>query len=180
VTAPDLRADLQPDLLPDGTPVRIRPLTHDDREWLARAVESLTPESRYLRFLSPLKTLDDRMLSKLVDDVDGTHHVAVVATIGPEDPADPRGAVGRYVVLPDEPSVAELAITVTDGLQGRGLGKVVGRHLARHAQQHGIRTFVATINTDNRASIKIMLALGQLTRSSVLSPGILDLRVLLR
>jgi acetyltransferase len=166
--------------LPDGTPVDIRPLTHDDRAWLARAVESLTPESRYLRFLSPIKTLDEGLLHKLVDEVDGVHHVAVVATTEPEDPMNPRGGLGRYVVLPDEPSVAELAITVTDGLQGRGLGKVVARYLADHALSHGIRTFAATINTDNRASIKIMLGLGQLSRSSVISPGILDLRVLLR
>lgn len=166
--------------LPDGTAVDIRPLTGADRAWFVRAVESLTPESRYLRFLSPLKTLDEAMLHRLVDEVDGTHHVAVVATIGPEDFANPRGAVGRYVVLPDEPTVAELAITVTDGLQARGLGKVVAAHLSRHAQRHGIRTFAATINTDNRASIKIMLGLGQLSRSSVISAGILDLRVLLR
>jgi RimJ/RimL family protein N-acetyltransferase len=167
-------------VLPDGTPVDIRPLTHADREWLGRAVESLTPESRYLRFLSPLKTLDENLLHKLVDEVDGVRHVAVVATIDAEDPAHPRGAVGRYVVMPDEPAVAELAITVTDGLQGRGLGSVVASYLSRHAQLHGITTFAATINTDNRASIRIMLRLGQLARSSVISPGILDLRVLLK
>ncbi len=39
-------------------------------------------------------------------------------------------AVGRFVRLPDEPKTAELAITVVDGYQRKGLGTIVLRRLA--------------------------------------------------
>lgn len=165
--------------LPDGTPVRIRPMVHGDRLWLAEAVERLTPESRYLRFLSPLRTLDETMLVRLVDSVDGVDHVAVVATLSPGEPEAQRGAVARYIRLPDEGRVAELAITVTDALQGRGLGSLVGRWLAEHARGNGITTFAATIASDNTASIKIMAGLGDVVSRTHPSPGVLDIRVLL-
>ncbi|HEY5336273.1 MAG TPA: hypothetical protein VIJ71_09665 [Mycobacteriales bacterium] len=165
--------------LPDGTPVRVRPMVHGDRLWLGEAVERLTPESRYLRFLSPLRTLDDAMLTRLVDSVDGVDHVAVVATLSPGEPEAQRGAVARYIRLPDERDVAELAITVTDVLQGRGLGSLVGRWLADHALRSGVTTFGATIAASNTASIKIMGGLGEIVRQDYPSPGVLDIRVLL-
>ncbi len=154
-------------------------MVHGDRLWLAEAVERLTPESRYLRFLSPLRTLDETMLQRLVDSVDGVNHVAVVATLSPGEPEAQRGSVARYIRLPQEPQVAELAITVTDSLQGRGLGSLVGRWLAEHALGNDITTFSATIAADNTASIRIMTRLGELVRREHPSPGVLDLRVLL-
>lgn len=154
-------------------------MVHGDRLWLAEAVERLTPESRYMRFLSPLRTLDETMLRRLVDSVDGVDHVAVVATLSPGEPEAQRGSVARYIRLPHEPDVAELAITVADSLQGRGLGSLVGRWLADHARANHITTFGATIAADNTASIKIMKGLGEVVRREHPSPGVLDIRVLL-
>lgn len=165
--------------LPDGTPVRIRPMVHGDRLWLAEAVERLSPESRYLRFLSPLRTLDEKLLTQLVDSVDGVNHVAVVATLRPGEPEAARASVARYIRLPAEPEVAELAITVTDVFQGRGLGRLVGHWLADHARANGVTTFCATIMSDNDASIRIMSGLGEVVRHTYPAPGALDIRVLL-
>ena len=109
-----------------------------DRRWLAAAVERLSPTSRYSRFLSPMRTLDESMLARLVDSVDGVDHVAVVATLDPGGPAEARAAVGRYVRWPEEPTTAEMAITVTDVVQGRGIGRLVAADLARRAGEGGI------------------------------------------
>jgi GNAT superfamily N-acetyltransferase len=163
--------------LPDGTPVGIRPMVPADRRWLAAAVERLSPTSRYSRFLSPMRTLDEAMLARLVDSVDGVDHVAVVATLDPGGPADARAAVGRYVRWPQEPATAEMAITVTDVVQGRGIGRVVAADLARRAREGGITTFTAVVGADNTASVRTLARLGTVTQQSFSSPGVLELRV---
>lgn len=163
--------------LPDGTTVSIRPLVAADRRWLAAAVERLSPESRYSRFLSPLRTLDEPLLARLVDSVDGIDHVAVVAELDPDGPAAARAAVGRYVRWPDDPTSAELAITVTDVVQGRGVGRVVAAHLAAVARRGGIRDFTAVVGADNIASLRTLARLGAVTQRSYASPGVLELRV---
>ena len=104
--------------LRDGRVVAVRPLEPGDREWLAAAVRRLSPETRYLRFASPKPHLTTRELDFLVD-VDDHRHEAILAT----DPATGRGiAVVRYVEIPGEPGVVEIAATVADDWQGHGLG----------------------------------------------------------
>jgi hypothetical protein len=96
-------ADVDDLRLPDGTPVSIRPLVAADRAWLAAAVERLSPASRYRRFMSPLRTLDETMLVRLVDQVDGRGHVALVGTLNPGSPAAPSPASCAGPTTPPPP-----------------------------------------------------------------------------
>lgn len=165
--------------LPDGTPVAVRPLVAEDRGWLAAAVAELSPESRYRRFLAPLRTLSEAMLVRLVDEVDGVDHVALIGVLNPDSPQQARSGLVRFVRLAAAPDTAEFAITVADVAQGRGLGRLLSRAAAQAATARGIRHFTATVGADNAASLALLRRLGQTEEQRLSSPGVVELRVAL-
>jgi RimJ/RimL family protein N-acetyltransferase len=142
--------------LRDGRVVHVRPLERGDREALAAAVIGLSDRTRYLRFATAKPRLTKRELDFLVD-VDHYRHEAIVAI----DPTTRRGvALVRYIQLPDEPAVAEIAATVTDEWQGRGLGTALLAQLAAHARRNGYSALRASVLASNQRSIAMLLAAG--------------------
>lgn len=152
--------------LPDGTKVYVRPIRPDDKPLLVEGLRRLSPESVYRRFLSPKRDFSATELRYLTE-VDGWDHVALVAFH--EDEPDKLAAVARLVRLHHDPAAAEVAITVGDHLQGRGLGKLLALRLADLARERGIRRFEATILGDNRAAHRLMAAMAK--RLDVEVPG---------
>jgi RimJ/RimL family protein N-acetyltransferase len=132
--------------LRDGREVRIGRLTPADAPLVADAFERLSEESRRLRFLGPKISLSPAELRYLTE-VDGHHHEALCAI----DPQTARGvAIGRFVRDHDDPERAEVAITVADDWQGRGLGKIMLSRLAERAREEGVARFTALVSTENR------------------------------
>jgi GNAT superfamily N-acetyltransferase len=127
--------------LRDGTRVRIRPIVPQDKVNLTDGFRRLSPQSRYRRFLAPIDELTPEMLRQLteIDYVDHFAYVAFVLDDGEELPA----GVARYVRIPDDPEVAEAAVTVVDDLHRRGLGSVLLEALGAVALANGIRRFRA-------------------------------------
>ena len=142
--------------LRDGRAVDVRPLERGDREGLAVGIRRLSDETRYLRFAAAKPRLTKRELDFLID-VDHHLHEAIVAI----DPTTARGvAVVRYVQIPGEPDVAEIAATVTDEWQGHGLGTALLAQLAARARNEGYSTFRASVLASNHRSIRMLLAAG--------------------
>lgn len=142
--------------LRDGRVVDVRPLQPADREGLAAAVRRLSPETRYLRFASPKPQLTKRELDFLLD-VDHHHHEAIVAA----DPTTGRWiAVARYVAVPGERGVVEIAATVADDWQGHGVGPALLARLAERAREEGHSALRATVLATNRRSIAMLLRAG--------------------
>lgn len=56
--------------------------------------------------------------------------------------------------------MAEVAVTVLDAYQGRGLGTLLLGLLSRSAAAQGIRTFRAYVHEDNDAMLRIFRDLG--------------------
>jgi RimJ/RimL family protein N-acetyltransferase len=143
--------------LPDGAPVLIRPIRADDKRMLTDGLRRLSDESVHRRFLTPKRSFSRAELRYLTE-VDGRDHVALVV----ESPAQPVRrliAVGRFVRLADDPDAAEVAITVGDDWQGRGLGSILGEHLAHSARNRGIRRFTATMAAHNVPAHRLMAKL---------------------
>jgi RimJ/RimL family protein N-acetyltransferase len=143
--------------LPDGAQVVIRPIRPDDKGMLSDGLRRLSPESAQRRFLTPKRSFSRTELRYLTE-VDGRDHVALVA----EHPAAPTRrliAVARFVRLQDDPAAAEVAVTVADEWQGRGLGSLLGWHLAHAARNRGISRFTATMASDNTAAHRLMAKL---------------------
>jgi len=107
----------------------------------------LSTRSRRLRFLSPKKELSSAELGYFTD-VDHHDHEA----LGALDHADGRGVgIARYIRDAADPQAAELAVTVIDDWQGRGLGTELMAQLSERARSEGIRRFTALVAADNPA-----------------------------
>jgi protein lysine acetyltransferase len=133
-------------VLANGTRLRFRPISSDDRDRLARLFARLTPESRYRRFLSPKRQLTRHELVYLTD-LDHVAHEAIAAV-------DQRDGsivgVGRYAQYADRVAVADVAFTVADELQGMGIGTALARCLVDRARANGFTLLTATTLWENR------------------------------
>jgi hypothetical protein len=104
--------------LGDGTEVILRRLRPDDTPLVRAEFEQLSEDSRYLRCLAATPRLTPATTASLTA-VDGEHHFAigVVRECGRRE--EPAGLV-EAIRLADQADVAEVAIAIVDGLQGRG------------------------------------------------------------
>ncbi len=80
--------------------------------------------------------------------VDHRSDVAIVGTV-PEAHGDEIVAIGRYYLDP-ETNRAEVAFTVRDGWQRRGIGTFMLRNLITIARRNGISGFTAEVLRENR------------------------------
>ncbi len=132
--------------LPDGTPLYIRPIRPDDKPLLESGLERLSEASRYKRFLGPKHRFTQGELRYLTE-LDGIDHVAYVALRG--DAPKELVAVARLVRSVENPAAAEIAVTVLDDYQRRGIGTLLGNLLATAARDRGIRWLTATMSAEN-------------------------------
>jgi RimJ/RimL family protein N-acetyltransferase len=66
--------------------------------------------------------------------------------------ADGRGVgIARYIRHADDPHAAEIAVTIVDDWQGRGLGTELLMRLSGRARCEGIHRFTALVAEDNTA-----------------------------
>jgi len=140
--------------LRDGAQILIRPIRPDDKRLLEDGLRRLSPQSVQRRFLAP-KPSFSRAELRYLTEVDGRNHAALVA----EDPVAAARmliGVGRYVRLPDDPETAEVAITVADDWQGRGVGSLLAEQLAARARGAGVRRFSATMAAENVPAHRLM------------------------
>jgi len=139
-------------------PLLFRSIRPDDKGRLAAGLQRLSPQSRHKRFLMPKPRFSSSELRHLTE-IDGFDHVAIVA-VAADDP-DVFYAVGRFVRLREDPETAEVAIVVADALQGKGLGRELGRRLAHEARERGVRRFTATLLGDNLAAHRLFASLSE-------------------
>jgi RimJ/RimL family protein N-acetyltransferase len=137
--------------LRDGQRVEIRALKSQDRDDLIAAVGRTSSESLYRRFFAVRRHFSETEESFYLN-IDFASHVALVA-LAEENGQHIIVGGGRYVV--GEPGQAEVAFTVVDKYQGRGLGAALLRHLVVIARQTGLRELVAYVLPDNRAMLKV-------------------------
>ena len=130
-----------------------RPIRPDDKRALEAGLARLSKQSIYRRFLSPKPSFSAAELRYLTE-VDGRNHVAYVI----DDPDAPGEviAVGRWIRMADDPETAEIAITVADCWQRRGLGSLLARLLGEEARRQGIKAFTATISAENEPALRLL------------------------
>jgi GNAT superfamily N-acetyltransferase len=142
--------------LRDGSRVRIRQGQRSDRELLLRGFQRLSAESRYRRFLAPIPELDEATVRYLTE-IDHRDHEAMIAL----DEHGTEGiGVARYVRDPERPDTAEVAVTVIDDWQGRGLGTLLLEVISARARAEGIRTFTALMLAQNEEMMDLLEQLG--------------------
>lgn len=148
--------------LDEGTRAFTWPLQRMDREALSAGFESLSPGSRSRRFLASVPHLTDAMLDHLVDEVDGLDHVALAFVVLDDDNVGTPVAVARMIRYEDHPADADLAVTVLDAWQGRGVATALLAELVRE-RPAGVIRIVTTVAADNEASLAMLRRLGRTT-----------------
>jgi GNAT superfamily N-acetyltransferase len=150
--------------LPSGLDLTLSPILKTDRRFFEEAMEELSLESRFARFGQGVSGLSDQELVDLTD-VDQRNHVAWGALIG-EDAA----GVGRYIVTDDQRS-AEVAITVLDRMQRRGVGRALFEALTAVARHDGIHELSFEARSDNEAIVALM---SEIEIAPLLSDGVIE------
>src|SRR5215471_3219522 len=137
----------RPVKLRDGSKVLIRQIQPADAPLLADGFARLGDKSRRMRFLARKDQLSTAEL-RYFTDVDHHDHEALAAL----DQAGVRGVgVARYIRDAEDPHAAEIAVTIVDDWQGRGLGAELLARLSDRARSEGICRFTALVADDNVA-----------------------------
>ncbi|MGI8517196.1 MAG: GNAT family N-acetyltransferase [Acidimicrobiia bacterium] len=135
--------------LPDGTSILVRPVRPEDKPLLAAGMERLSERSRRLRFLTATDRLSRSQLAYLTE-VDGRDHQAW-GVLSDDEPV----AVGRFIRGSGDE--AEVALTVVDEWQRRGIGLLLLEVLAAEAEKVGILRFTFVALPEN-TGIRALLA----------------------
>lgn len=138
--------------LADGAVLTVRPIEPEDVERLHRMFFRLSPTTIYKRFFSPIQHPSRALLERLAS-VDHDCREALVALDG-----DEIVAVARYDSECGSHS-AEIAVTVEDDWQHRGVGRKLARRLALVAMDHGFDEFSAIVLPDNRDALGLLRSL---------------------
>lgn len=120
-------------------------------------VNKLSPDSIYLRFLSPMAILPKALLFQLTH-LDYKNNFALAVVIR-ENEKDALIAVARYGYDPEE-RVTDFAIVVRDDWQHCGLGKLLLAKIFTIGREHGIFRFVSIVDSTNHAMRHVLRELG--------------------
>jgi GNAT superfamily N-acetyltransferase len=141
--------------LDDSSTVTIRAVRADDKERILAAFHALAPRSIYMRFFHDKKELSEDDLRRITE-IDHVAEVALVATVEGSN-GEAIIAMGRYVATGTS---AELAFTVADDYQGRGIASRLLQHLLPIARANGVVGFEASVLGGNEAMLAVLASTG--------------------
>jgi acetyltransferase len=139
----------------DGGRFAVRPITPASKPLIAAAMTRLSPESIRRRFFAPRRELSAGDLHRLTA-MDGWNQYALGACTRGADGVLEGIGVARFARTSPDSRTAEMAITVVDAFQGRGIGKALAAKLVDAATARGIRTLHAIVLPDNAAIIGLL------------------------
>ena len=133
----------------DGTRLLLRPVLPGDDERTVHGHIQFSSETLYRRFMTA--RLPSPALMHYLSEVDYVDHFVWVVTDGSDPVAD-----ARFVRDEADPTIAEIAFTVADAYQGRGIGSFLIGALSIAARVDGVERFSARMLSDNLPMRTIM------------------------
>ncbi|WP_375260459.1 GNAT family N-acetyltransferase [Palleronia sp.] len=144
--------------LRDGTGVVLRDVEPGDAAALVAGFERLSRQSRVFRFLRAVERLEPRDVEAFTHP-DHTTHEAIGALVEEKEGNVPAG-IGHFFRAPNALDRAELALTVIDPYQQKGVGSLILGRLLRRAAEVGIRRFDAVVHIRNEGMARLLRQLG--------------------
>ncbi len=141
--------------LRDGTRVVLRPIRPEDRQIEKEFVQKLSDESKYFRFMSALRELNDALLNRFTQ-IDYDREMALIAVVC-ENALETEIGVARYVVSAGGTS-CEFALAVADAWQHRGVGSILLCNLIDAARARGLQTMEGMVKAGNNKMLGLMSA----------------------
>jgi ribosomal protein S18 acetylase RimI-like enzyme len=126
-------------------------------------MKRLSPESIRRRFSSPRRELSDLELHRLTA-MDGWNQYAIGACGRAADGTLEGIGIARYARLPGDDAAAEIAVTVVDAFQHRGIGLALLERIVEAATARGIRRLDAMVLPENRPVIGLLRRLAPWAR----------------
>ncbi|MBV8571142.1 MAG: GNAT family N-acetyltransferase [Acidobacteriaceae bacterium] len=140
-------------MLRDGTAIHIRPIRPEDEPSLIRFHSTLSDESVYKRYFSPMNLesrIDhERLVRMCFIDYDRQMALIAEAANASGGPREIVG-VGRLIKML-ETNEAELAFLVSDAFQGRGIGSELIQGLIAFGRDEKLARLTAVFLAGNRA-----------------------------
>jgi CRP-like cAMP-binding protein len=128
-----------------GADLLLRPVLPGDRERTLQGRVEFSNDTLYRRFMSA--RIPSPALMHYLAEVDYVDHFGWVVTTSDGNPV----ADARFVRDKNTPNLAEVAFTVGDMYQGRGIGTFLMGALAVAARADGVEKFSARVFSDNGA-----------------------------
>ena len=141
--------------------VTIRPIQPADSVMEGKFIRNLSVETKHYRFLGGVKELSPAELKRLCD-VDGHHSMAFVATVQ-ENGHETEIGVSRYAEGTSD-GVGEMAVTIADAWQHKGLGQLLAKRLIAYAKTHAVKRLYSVDLADNSAMRDLAGELGMNVR----------------
>lgn len=143
---------LQPWHLRDGRRAAVRPVLADDAPRIQAFVRELSEQSRYQRFLRPLKELPDHLLAHFTQ-IDYVRQLTLVA-IPIDSMRHTIVGIAQYVAEPER-STGELGLVVTDSWQRQGLGQRLLESLINCARRAGLTGLEGHVIAHNQPMLNL-------------------------
>jgi RimJ/RimL family protein N-acetyltransferase len=140
-------------VLRDGSTVHIRVMRPEDEVGLCALLTSLSDESRWLRFYCQQNSAS--LAAEAHREASLDHAFGLIASSG-----DDGRVVGHAFYVAFEEQRAEVAFTIANDFQGRGLGTILLGQLAQVAVANGIEVFEAEVVAANHAMLRVFRASG--------------------
>ena len=140
-------------MLRDGSTLPVRPVKVEDEAELVRFYNSLSPESRMLRFFTEHPTVEEMAKRMVRVDYEATH--GLVAVAGGSNGGNGR-IVGHVTYVTTGSGRAEVGIATSEDQQGRGLGILLFGRMAEAAADSGIGVFEANVKAENHRMLDLL------------------------
>jgi acetyltransferase len=140
-----------------GLELLIRPIKPEDAPLLVDLFNTLSKQSIYYRFFSPLKSLPPDMLARFTQ-LDYDRDMALVA-FDKTHPEEKMLGVARFVGHPGKEN-GEIAVAVGDPWQGKGVGVVLMKRLMMIAKEQGMASLGGPVLEENTHMLALARKLG--------------------
>lgn len=143
--------------LRDGRLVTVRSIRDNDAEALQEAIRSLSMESSYGRFFSPLTELPPQLLERATHPEPG-RELQLVAVID-EGASAPIIGGARYAALATDGD-CEFAVAIVDAWHGFGLARRLMAALIECARERGFARMEGYVLATNKRMLNLAKRLG--------------------
>jgi GNAT superfamily N-acetyltransferase len=150
--------------------ITIRPIKPTDEPLLQDFFYSHSDETVYLRYFRQMRAMPHITAQTMVN-LDYQERMAFVATLG-EIGLEKIIGVGRYEAEKEHQGFVEVAYTVHEEYQGRGLGTLLQLHLEDYAKRKGFVGVAGYLFQDNVPMLKTFARKGSYS-GEILEDGIL-------
>ena len=142
--------------LRDGRTVHLRAVLPTDEEEILQAFDRMGPQSRYMRFMSPVKDANVQRLRTVLASFP-EKGMAIAATVTAPDGIDIVGTASFFDL---GGASCEFAIAIPDEWGGKGLGRALMTALIGEARARGLEKMHGFVLAQNGAMLGLAKRMG--------------------